>query len=278
LIGGRRSKGLLVLAGLLFGVATLIKPQTIAFPLGAVIALVLVYRDYSWQRGLASGLIVYIALLLVVLPWSMRNLSVFNEFVLVSTNSGVSLIQGANDEMTGRDYAFHESETYSELGILWERHVERQVEHSKVMNEYAKNWIGDNTLEYISWMPKKVALLWVKDTDGFWAYDYSYPGAGVYVKMGQVINQIYYSVVLLLSLPAAFFALIALVRQSGTQMPLGLLFCFPVFVSLVASVFTGQIRYHFSAMPYLIIAAAWTVVWISSLVQQSKSRAVVAAE
>lgn len=262
LIGGRNKKAILLISGFLFGVATLIKPQTIAFPFGAVIALVLVYQSYTWRRAVLAGVIVYCSLLLVVLPWTLRNVSTFGEFVLVSTNSGYALFLGANDEMTGDDYAIRETDTYRSLGINWEEHVERQVDQSHVLKDYALNWIGENTLEYIAWMPRKVALLWIKDTDGFWAYDHSYSDASFLIRSGQIINQIYYLAILLLALPAAFLALLALLRQSESQMKIGLLFCFPVFVSLLAAVFTGQIRYHFSAMPFLIIAAAWTVFWL----------------
>jgi len=259
LIRGRSRFWLLVASGLIFGIATLVKPQTIAFPFGAAIALALVYRSYSWIATVRAGLIVYVALLLVVLPWTYRNFVVFGVPVLVSTNGGTALLLGANDQLTGDHFEYQRTPVFTELGIPWEDRVARQVELNKRQKESAAEWIKENTASYIGWMPKKILMVWIKDTDGFWSYDNSYPHATLAVRGFQVINQLFYAVTLILALGCAWFAFIGLLRREEKAARLGLLFCMPIFVSLLAAVFTGQIRYHFSSMPFLFIAAAWTL-------------------
>ena len=38
----------------------------------------------------------------------------------------------------------------------------------------------------------------------------------------------------------------------------------PLFVSLLGFFFTGQVRYHYPAMPFVIVAAGWTVaLWLN---------------
>jgi len=260
LIGGRRKTWILIISGLIFGVTTLIKPQTLAFPFGALIALSLVVPAFGWRAALRAGVTVYLALMCVVLPWSLRNQAVLGDFVLVSTNGGVALILGANDQITGDHFAYEVTPVFTQFGIPWAQRVERQVELNQKQKEYAKSWIRQHPGEYAAWMPRKIFYLWVKDTDGFWAFDSTYPAAGGAIRIAQIINQIYYTMVLLLGLICAYFALRAIYIRDSVRMQLGLLFCMPVLVSLLAAVFTGQIRYHFPAMPFIFIAAAWTIV------------------
>jgi len=261
LIAKRNSLGWVAATGLAFGVATLIKPQTVLFPIGAVIAIALVYQGWGWRRLALSALVVYVALLSTVLPWSIRNYVTFDKFVLVSTNGGAALLLGASDYTTGDDFSLQRSPLWEKLGIPWEQRVQRQIELGERMKNLAVQWIRENPTEYAAWMPKKVVLLWLKDTDGFWTYEASYPESKSVVRGFQYLNQIYYGVIVLLSAVAAAAALRAWIR-TGTAPPTALLFCMPIFVTLLAAVFTGQIRYHFPAMPFLVMAAAWTLVGV----------------
>ena len=265
MIHGRKRVWLLLCSGLIFGIATLVKPQTLAFPFGAAIALALVYRSFSWPATIRSMLIVYIALFLVVVPWSYRNFIVFGEPVLVSTNGGVALLLGANDQMTGDHFDYRHTPVFRQLGIPWEDRVARQIELNKLQKQAASDWIRDNTATYIAWIPKKILLLWTKDTDGFWAYANSYPNSTLIIRVFQIANQILYVFILALALGCAIYAAIGLVRQRSDWAMLGLLFCMPVFVSLLAGAFTGQIRYHFPAMPFLFVSAAWMLLKIFDL-------------
>ena len=273
LIAGRKKTLPLIASGILFGIATLIKPQTLAFPFGAVIAIGLTIPTYRWYSVLRAGVTVYIALLCVVLPWSFRNQAVMGEFVLVSTNGGTALILGANDQITGDHFDYEQTAVFTQLGIPWEQRVERQVELNRKQTEFAKEWIRQHPGEYLAWMPRKIFQLWVKDTDGFWAFDSTYPHAIMAVRAAQIANQAYYAVVTLLGLICAFFALRAIVARDEARMQLGLLFCMPALVSVLAAAFTGQIRYHFPAMPFIFIAAAWTLVhfWTTCLRNRSES-------
>ena len=257
MIHGRGRVWQLIVSGLIFGVVTLIKPQTIGFPFGAAIALFFIYRSFSGFSTLRAILIVYCSLLLVVLPWSYRNLVVLGAPVLVSTNGGTALLMGANDRMTGTHFDYQDTPVYDHLGIPWEERVTRQVELNQKQKLQALQWIRENTGSYLAWMPKKTLMLWIKDTDGFWNYEDSYPTSIWKIRSFQIVNQLYYVVVIALSFGCAIFSAIGLLRRREDLAKLSLLFCMPIFVSLVAAIFTGQIRYHFAAMPFLFIAGAW---------------------
>ena len=94
----------LALAGLVFGIATLTKAQTLYLP---------AFLFAAWWLSAAARLrllpciakaaVVYAAMALVIVPWAVRNYLVFGEFVLVSTNGGGTLLSGNNPTAWG-DY------------------------------------------------------------------------------------------------------------------------------------------------------------------------------
>ena len=121
----------------------------------------------------------------------------------------------------------------------------------------AKEWIGENTGEWLLWMPRKVFKLWLKDTDGFWSFNRQYTDSGKVIKALQIVNQLFYMVIILLAFASLFIVTRAVIQKDEPKSRMGLLFCMPIFVSLLAAVFTGQIRYHHAAMPYLIVLACY---------------------
>lgn len=257
----KRDRGKWVfVAGLIFGLATLVKPQTLIFPFGSVIALALVYQNYGWRNSLKAGFFVYIGLLVVVLPWTYRNYLVFGDPILVSTNGGTALILGANDQMTGRHFEYQDTPVYNQFGIPFNERISRQVELNQLQKARAVEWIIENPVEYVTWMPKKVLYLWLKDTDGFWAFDNSYPSSTIVVRGLQLSNQLLYLIVMVFAIYGAYLALKGMIRGQASVARLALLYYMPIFVSLLAAVFTGQIRYHFPAMPFLFVASAWVFV------------------
>jgi 4-amino-4-deoxy-L-arabinose transferase-like glycosyltransferase len=260
LVGGRRRVGWVALAGLLFGVATLMRPQTMLFPAGALIALVLVARDFLWRDAVKAGLVLHLALAAVVLPWSFRNQQALGDFVLVSTNGGVALYTGANDEATGDYFAWERGPLWDASGIPFAERTARQVELDRRFKTLAMNWIKANPGRYLALGPKKAALVWRADSDGFWALSATYPQHEPAITAVKWLNQAFYAFILLLAAFCFYTAARALLRRDERLMPLGVLFCMPVFVTLLAFFFTGQFRYHFPAMPFLLIAAASSAV------------------
>lgn len=264
LIGYRHRAGWLIVCGLLFGVATLVKAQTLLFPIGCLIVLWWAYADFTLSRAIKALLLVYMGLLFIVLPWSARNAEVLGKFVMVSTNGGVALMIGANEYATGDHLEVAKTPLIEKIGIPWEQRVARQVEWDARHKELAEAWIRENPKQYLALMPKKMALLWMKDTDGFWAVGDMYPRAEGYIRLAQWGNQLYYLAILLISLPCAWVAAKALLCRDRERARLALLFCMPIFITLLSAVFTGQIRYHFPAMPMLMITFAWGVCWLAS--------------
>lgn len=88
-----------VALGAVLGLATLTRAEAILLAVFLVVPLVWRLRDASIWRRIGMGALVFAVAGVVVVPWSVRNARVFNEFVPVS-NSLVQIVDGANCRLT----------------------------------------------------------------------------------------------------------------------------------------------------------------------------------
>lgn len=266
LIAGRHRAPLVLLAGVAFGLATLMRAQMLLFPLGAVIGVALACRDWRPRQAIVAGLLCYAALLATVLPWTARNVAVMHSAVLVSTNGGVALYTGANDLADGDFMAVERTPLWAQVGIPFADRVARQVDINDRYKALAKAWIAAHPLRWLALGPRKVLLVWRKDSDAFWGLEASYPQRGRTWTVLAAVDQFGYLIVLALAAVALVPAMIGAVRRGPPQprtRPLALLALMPLFVSATAFGFTGQTRYHAPAMPFVILAAGVTLARIA---------------
>jgi hypothetical protein len=118
------------LAGVLLLVfSVLVRPSAIALPVGLGLAAAFVNRTgseaYHQPAGtrarwpLPIGTTIVLLTLLVLLPWTLRNVHVLNRWVWLDTNSGITLYDGYNPDATGgSDQSFLTREP--ELQVLGE--------------------------------------------------------------------------------------------------------------------------------------------------------------
>jgi hypothetical protein len=131
-----------ILAGIAFGLATLVRPSALlAAPLVALIfplpRLSAIYR----------GIVVSVIAVLTVLPWTARNCRVMDGCALVSTNGGWNLAIGALTP-TGRFHALHASDGCPV--------VTGQVQQDRCWAEVGEKAILADPLRWLSLIPKKL--------------------------------------------------------------------------------------------------------------------------
>jgi 4-amino-4-deoxy-L-arabinose transferase-like glycosyltransferase len=138
---GTRSQGpkMLLLSGVVFGIATLTKPQTLFLP--AVLFAAWWFVAPQRRRFLShvgKATVVYAAMAVVILPWTARNYLVFGEFVLISTNGGGTFLAGNNPTAWGDD-------TEDDPVVKQVRFdVVGQVAADRLATSLALKWIHDN--------------------------------------------------------------------------------------------------------------------------------------
>lgn len=109
--------------GVLFGLTAMFRPEYLL--VGAafvVLAAIQVWRRRGWQLGLAGAAVLLVALILPILPWTVRNLVVLDRVVPISTGGGKALYVGT--------YLPADGEYQRVKAILAERYLGRDLEPS----------------------------------------------------------------------------------------------------------------------------------------------------
>lgn len=260
LLVARQGVAATLLAGLVLGLATLVKAQSlVVVPLILAIAL---WRETGAMRRLPAlvgkGLALGALAALVVMPWSLRNQRELGAFVAVSTNGGITLLTGNNDSARG--------------GFTPEDPVVRALDARTDLGELAKDaeakrlgmaWIAAHPARFVGLMPMKLVRLWGPDGEGLWAYETGSPAYAAAPRaflLLRVANQAWYWALLALA-AVAVPLMIRKRRRAGLGpvdwwlLPYGIV----AYPSLIALVFSGQSRFHYPAMPFVCMAAGWVV-------------------
>ncbi len=252
----RKSWSSVVIAGFLFGLATLVKTQTIV--VAPALALFAGYHRgsaYPLRGALIRAVVVGIVALATVSPWTYRNYQVFGTFILVSTNGGMTMLTGNNPSVVG-DYGRNFSED-DPLVKAARFSVADQVAADRRARELAWAWIRENPAQFLSLVPKKAFRLWAPDGEGEWEYQRGTPSYEQNVwafRTARIANQCFYLAILVLS-AWAFVRLVK--RRAPPEVFLG--FVLAALTTALCIVFSGQSRYHFPVMPFLICYAAWII-------------------
>lgn len=240
----------------MFGLAALTKPQIVFFP-----GLLMLFQILSptartnVRESVNKGLIIYLIMAAMLIPWAVRNTQVFGELVLISTNGGATLLTGNNPSADG---GYIENDP---LVAQRDFSVQDQVESDRRAKELALKWIKENPGRFIELIPLKIWHLWAKNGEAEWAYQAGYQH---YQQNWHIfrsvrwINQIFY----ILLLAGSLVSVILLVKNGrDVAWPWVLTgYCLMIYLTMISIVFSGQPRFHFPAMPWVIMYAAWAAV------------------
>ncbi len=250
--GGRRAA---IVAGLIFGLATLVKPQTLLLP-AMLILLGLMSRSGRLEvhRRLRNGLLLYLALMAVLVPWSARNFLVLGSPILVSTNGGVNLLIGNNPSADGgylEDDALLAQRRFS---------LADQVAADQRAKALATQWIAAHPRRFLELMPLKALRLWGWDGEADWSYRIGFANYHAFANVFRGVraaNQVYY-----FGLLALFLASIAMLPGRLARLTVPWIFfgyAFVLYTTLISLIVFGAPRFHFPLMPWIIMYASWVV-------------------
>jgi 4-amino-4-deoxy-L-arabinose transferase-like glycosyltransferase len=253
--------------GVIFGLATLTKPQVIFLP-GFLIIFRLFAREErdKFREHVVKGLVVYLIMAAVLAPWAVRNSQAFGEIVLVSTNGGATLLTGNNPSADG---GYVENDP---LVVQRNFSVPDQVASDRRARKLAIEWIKENPGRFAELIPLKIWALWAKDGEAEWGYEAGYPRyqqERYIFRSVRWINQIFYGFLLV----GALFAIVPILRNRQTLAWPWVFFgyCFMFYLTAISIVFSGQPRFHFPAMPWVIMYAAWSASYCRSEYFQDRS-------
>ena len=143
-----------VLLGLCLGIGVYVRPILLLYPVafGAVLAL---QPQISLRRAIGLAGAAGLVMLLVLLPWTVRNYIVMDAFVLTSTHGGINLLVGNGPDAIGQ----HETVD----GSIFSDTSEMTVYRESI--RIAFGHIVSHPLAWFKLLPRKFFYLWASDAD-----------------------------------------------------------------------------------------------------------------
>ncbi len=248
------------LAGLVFGLATLVKAQTMAIvPLLLAISL---WQNWQGWRSLRTvigqGLLIGLAAAVIISPWTLRNHRELGAWVMVSANGGFTLLTGNNDSARG-GYTPNDPLVTG----LQARKDLNEIQADGLARQLGMTWIREHPARFVALVPLKIARLWGPDGEGQWAYE---TGSTVYSAHPHIFlalraaNQVWYLLLLIGFIVAPLRLASRSHRFDWWLVP----YAVALFETGISVAFSGQSRFHFPAMPFVCLTVGWLVAdWVS---------------
>lgn len=251
LLRARRHWGLLALCGVVWGLATLTRPQAVGIP--ALYFALAAWRAGSLRRLLLPCAVVHLLLALTLLPWFARNARVFGRLMVTST-TGVNLYIGNNPDANG---------TYVFTRRMFDAVPEprgTELQFDDACRKTGQAFVREHPWRALALLPLKFGWLYAGDFISlYWnirGVESASPRLAAALRLLRVPFQLYYLLLL-----AAFLAAVvprrrrqAIAARAGAFPALG-----PgivLYFTAVYLVYYGAARYHAPMMPWIIIYAA----------------------
>jgi len=281
----RRSFLPALIAGIVGGLATLVRPNFLAILVAALVWIVWARPDEGQRRRTilgAAGLV--LGTWLAIAPVTIRNQVVSGEFVPISANSGINLFIGNNAQANG--LVMSEIPGLGDFGTCFDwpgivRKLEQRLGH-ELGDAGANAYFTRESLSFISENPVRVAKLTLKKALLFWGpREVGHNKEVAYERrFSRVLGRIPGRFPLLLALGLLGFGWLALERKRDhdaqrrwTLSVLVVLVIASYFLSVVP--FFAAARYRVPILPLLLLFGAWALSRFGTAVVDRRRREIV---
>ncbi|MGH7297558.1 MAG: glycosyltransferase family 39 protein, partial [Polyangiaceae bacterium] len=246
LAGARRSAAVslreLIGAGLLLGLAALVRPVVLLFLPVVPLWALLVYRPRI-RVACGAAAVVLVAACAVIAPWTVRNWRVHGQFVPITTMGGTTLL-GGNNEVVADDPELYGQWIVPEHrlpGVAARIAGRSEVEADRIERDMAIDFLRENLRRVPELAAKKIAR-----------FLNPLPHVG---RAERLLMALTYGPVLLLGL----LGLVLSARRAWSGEPVVVAHLTVVFFLGVAAVFWGSSRFRLTIEVLLIILAVEVV-------------------
>lgn len=232
------------LTGLIWGVATLVRPILLYFPLFLLVSSIIIFRKQLPWKGILLALVLAAA---TISPWTLRNYHEHCTFMPVESKSGLDFF--IFNHGTFHDLLVNYSDEDEEREIYFS--VDTEAARSSAFLRAGVSWIINNPHLFAFKTIRNAANFYglERDVHQHLRWDYYGPQPG-WLTWGLLPIVVIPSAALLVFLVPGM----VLTQKSRTkELPVLLLF---VYASLIAMVAFGYSRHRYPLTPFIILYAA----------------------
>jgi len=247
----RASPGRLLIAGLVFGFATLVKMQTLLLPA----LLLLLFPQFLWEKRILNNRLKKIAMLYAVIivvlsPWIVRNYILYDDLVL-SNNDGLNLYMGNGPEANG-----------TWVAVPWfpvDNNTQDEYKLNQTARREAIGYIETHPFRTLTLMPNKLISLLSHGDGVFWNIISTRSTLnmtrGILLQLDR-INTMYEITLLVLFMASLSLGLWTRLKLGkGRGWPLLGILVILYFIGIYL-VYYGAARYHFPIIPWAMMYSA----------------------
>ena len=245
--------GRLVISGLVFGFATLVKVQTLLLP---VLILLLPPRLEMRLRfnvdRVKKVAILYVSLIAVLTPWVVRNYGLYHNIVL-SNNSGINLYIGNGPEATGRW-----------VGIPWfgiRNDTLDEYKVDQVAGKKAVNFMRTHPWQTLKLAPKKLFALYFHGDGVLWniiGIPRESEMSRSLLRVLDKVNAVYEFLIFMLFVPS-------LIYGCWRRLRIGKGYGWPLLGSVIIFYFTGIYLVYYGMARHNFPIVLWMMMYSAAL-------------
>ena len=264
----RQKYGLWVASGVVLGLAAITRPTVLILAPVILVWLFLQFQKQKTRSGIARiWLGVLLGAFLVIAPVTVRNYLLGNDFVLIASQGGINFFIGNNPHSDGSSAVvpgLGDDWDYADAVFLAERDLGKKVKPSQASNYfYKRGWdfILKRPGQSLPLLWKKFSLFWTKFEIG--------NNQNIY------FIQRYSPLLKILPLgfwligPLSFLGLFLVARDFKRH---SLLIMFTTFYLLTIVFFFVNARFRLPLLPFLMILAAFSILFLWDKVKKKEYR------
>ena len=238
----------LLIAGVSLGLGILIRPGILLFI--PVILIWMLISSKEKKKNFMRFMAIFLIVVVVVSPWTIRNYNVHHEFVPIGTGGGVTLWYGYNPD--AMQYLATDVES-SHFNQIWE--IPDEIERNK--------WGYEKSLDFIKQNPIQSLILDIMKLTRFWGL--LLPFFNCYLSgffIMPIPKWLFMTLAPLTILPFMIIlplAILGILFYQNWDKKAFLLFLLILYYPFIHSITWGLPRFQLQIMPFLIIFAAYAV-------------------
>lgn len=243
-----------ILTGLIIGLAAITKPTILA--LLPIYIIWLFIKNDNIGKSLSRSLILIASLIIIILPVTIRNLMVADDFVLISSSGGINFYIGNNAEADGSTASMPPPLGHNwqikDINYIAENETGQKLKASEISSFWFNkgiNWITENKIDFIKLYLRKLYLCFDNPEVS------NNRDLKIFFANNSMLRLIPVNYAFILALVSIALFLLLIKREFNSQ----ILFVLIIILSylLILSLFFINARFRLPVIPLLIILASY---------------------